>query len=30
MSRQLARGNLDAFSENIRFIDMRYDPSPFD
>jgi hypothetical protein len=30
MSRQLARGNLDVFSENIRFIDMRYDPSPFD
>lgn len=30
MSRQLARGHLDAFSENIRFIDMRYDPSPFD
>jgi len=30
MSRQLARGNLDQFSENIRFIDMRYDASPFD
>lgn len=32
MSRQLARGNLDAFTENIRFIDMRYDASssPFD
>lgn len=32
MSRQLARGNLNAFTENIRFIDMRYDAmsSPFD
>ena len=30
MSRQLARGNLDAFSENIRFVDMRYGTSPFD
>jgi len=32
MSRQLARGNLNAFTENIRFIDIRYDASssPFD
>lgn len=32
LSRQLARGNLNAFTENIRFIDMRYDAmsSPFD
>jgi hypothetical protein len=31
MSRQLARGNLNAFSENIRFVDMQYgSSSPFD
>lgn len=31
MSRQLARGNLDAFSENIRFVDTKYGASsPFD
>jgi hypothetical protein len=31
MSRQLARGNLDAFSENIRFVDTKYgESSPFD
>lgn len=31
MSRELARGNLDAFTAKIRFIDMRYDTaSPFD
>lgn len=31
MSRQLARGNLDAFAENIRFVDTKYGASsPFD
>jgi hypothetical protein len=31
MSRQLARGNLDAFSENIRFVDTKYGASsPFE
>ena len=30
MSRQLARGNLDAFSENIRFVDTKYGLVPFD
>jgi hypothetical protein len=31
MSRQLARGNLDAFAENIRFVDNRYGANgPFD
>ena len=31
MSKDLARGHLDAFSENMRFIDLRYGPSnPFD
>lgn len=31
MSRQLARGNINAFAENIRFVDMQYgDSSPFD
>lgn len=32
LSRQLARGNLDAFAENIRFVDSQYSPSssPFD
>jgi hypothetical protein len=31
MSLQLARGNLDAFSENIRFVDTKYGASsPFD
>lgn len=31
MSRQLARGNIDAFAENMRFVDTRYGAkSPFD
>lgn len=32
MSRQLARGNLNAFAENIRFVDVQYgvSGSPFD
>jgi hypothetical protein len=31
MSRQLARGNLDAFAEHIRFVDTKYGASsPFD
>lgn len=30
MSRQLARGNIDAFTENIRFVDTRYGPNPFE
>jgi hypothetical protein len=32
MSRQLARGNLNAFAENIRFVDVQYGESgsPFD
>ena len=30
MSRQLARGNLDAFTQNIRFVDMNYGSGPFD
>lgn len=30
MSRQLARGNLDEFTQNIRFVDMNYGTGPFD
>ena len=30
MSRQLARGNIDAFTQNIRFVDTRYGSNPFD
>jgi hypothetical protein len=31
MSRQLARGNVDDFTQNIRFVDMNYgQTSPFD
>jgi len=30
MSRQLARGNLDEFTQSIRFVDMNYGSGPFD
>jgi hypothetical protein len=30
ISSMLARGNVDAFTQNIHFIDARYGPSPFD